>query len=182
VLRAGHVVVAAGAWSDHVLERLGWHAGVRPVRGQIALLNVPAPLFRRVLLSGSEYVVPRPDGRILVGSTEEEVGFRNETTAEAIQHLLGLAIRLVPALANAPLERCWAGLRPGSPDGRPFLGLVPGFANLYLAAGHFRSGLQLSLITGILMKELLLGKPPTLDLVPFRLDRPRHDATPKFSG
>ncbi|NUQ39673.1 MAG: FAD-binding oxidoreductase, partial [Caldilineales bacterium] len=72
------------------------------------------------------------------------------------------------------IERTWSGLRPGSPDGKPLLGRVPGTENLFAATGHFRSGLQLSAITGILMKELLLGQPTSLNLDPFRLDR-THD-------
>jgi glycine oxidase len=124
-----------------------------------------------VLLWGSRYLVPRPDGRVLVGSTEEDVGFEKRTTAAAIAELLLLASHLVPGLASAHVERCWAGLRPGSPDGLPFLGAVPGFDNLFVAAGHFRAGIQLSPATALVMKELLLGQAPTLPMEPFRLDR-----------
>jgi glycine oxidase len=171
-LLAGRYVLAAGAWTDALLELVGWQPGIHPVRGQIALLNTGAPLFRRILLQGARYLVPRPDGRVLVGSTEEEAGFDKRTTAAAIADLLTLATGLVPALADAHLEHCWAGLRPGSPDGLPFLGAVPGLENLFVAAGHFRSGLQLSPATGLVLKELLLGQPLTVPLEPFRLDRP----------
>jgi glycine oxidase len=100
--------------------------------------------------------VPRPDGRFLVGSTEEEAGFDKRTTATASRDLSALGCHLVPGLAEAHLERCWAGLRPGSPDGLPYLGAVPGLENLFVAVGHFRSGIQLSPGTGFGMKELLL--------------------------
>jgi glycine oxidase len=171
-LVAGRFVVAAGAWTDALLQPLGWTPGVRPIRGQIALLNAGPPLFRRVLMSGPRYLVPRPDGRVLVGSTEEDVGFRKQTTAGAIHDLIAFATALVPGMADAHVERCWAGLRPGSPDGLPFIGPVPGFDNGFVAAGHFRAGIQLSLGTALVLKELLLGHPPTLSLEPFRLDRP----------
>lgn len=167
-------LIAAGAWADQLLESLGLRTGVRPVRGQIVLLNTQRPLFRHVLIWGSRYLVPRPDGRVLVGSTEEQVGFDKHNTAAGVRGLLDLAVRLVPGLADATLERCWAGLRPGSPDGLPFLGRVPGCDNLYVAAGHFRAGLQLSPGTGLVMKELLLGQPPSLPLEAFRLDRAGH--------
>jgi glycine oxidase len=167
----GRFVIATGAWSDGLLEPLGWRPGVRPVRGQIALLNTGRPLLRHVLLWGSRYLVPRPDGRVLVGSTEEDAGFDKRPTAAAVGELLALACTLVPALAGAPLERCWAGLRPGTPDGLPYLGPVPGFDNLLVAAGHYRSGIQLSPATALVLKELLLGQPLTFPLEPFRLDR-----------
>src|SRR5262249_30261330 len=122
----------------------------------------------------SQYLVPRPDGRVLVGSTEEDVGFDTRTTAEAIHNLLHLAINLVPGLARAPVERCWAGLRPGSPDGRPFLGPVPGCTNLFVAAGHFRSGIQLSAGTGMVMKELLLDQNLSVPIEAFGIERICH--------
>jgi glycine oxidase len=171
VAGAGQFLLAAGAWSDTLLARTGWRPGIRPVRGQIALLNAGVTRFRRILVWGSRYLVPRPDGRVLVGSTEEEVGFDKRTTTAAIMDLLALACQLIPGLANAHLERCWAGLRPGSPDGLPYLGPVPGLDNLFVAAGHFRSGIQLSPATGLVMKELLLGQPLTVELEAFRVDR-----------
>ena len=152
---------------------LGWRPGIHPVRGQIALLNSDVPVLRRILLWGLRYVVPRADGRVLIGSTEEHAGFNKQTTAAAIADLLALGCQLAPGLAEARVERSWAGLRPGSPDGLPFLGSVPGFSNVYIAAGHFRAGIQLSPGTGLVMKELLLGQPLTVPLDAFRLDRSR---------
>jgi glycine oxidase len=168
---AAHFVLAAGAWADSILHPLGWRLGVKPVRGQIALLNTRTPLVRHIILHGSCYLVPRPDGRVLVGSTEEDAGFDKRTTAVAIADLLALAVRLVPGLAMAQVECSWAGLRPGSPDGSPYLGKAPGLENLFVAAGHFRSGIQLSAVTGLLMKELILGEPITIPLDAFRVDR-----------
>jgi glycine oxidase len=170
-IEASRYVLAAGAWTEALLEQVGWRPGVRPVRGQIALLQAPAPLFRRVLMLGARYLVPRSDGRVLAGSTEEDVGFDKRTTAGAIGDLLAFASALVPALAATHVERAWAGLRPGSPDGLPFLGRVPDFDNLFIAAGHYRAGIQLSPGTALVLKELLLGQKLTVPLEPFRLDR-----------
>ncbi len=168
-------LIAAGAWSDQLLAPLGITTGIAPVRGQIALLNPGKPLFRRVLIWGARYLVPRLDGRVLAGSTEENAGFVKQTTAEGIDGLLRLAVKLVPALAQADVERCWAGLRPGSPDGLPFIGRVPGIDNVYVAAGHFRAGIQLSPGTALLVKELLLGQPLTMPLEAFRVERIPRD-------
>lgn len=172
LLRADRYLVAAGAWSEALLGLAGCRIGVRPIRGQIALLHTSPPLLRRILLAGSEYLVPRPDGRVLIGSTEEDVGFKKHTTAGAVQELLRMGTKLVPGLAEAPVERCWAGLRPGSADGKPYIGPAPGFRNLFAATGHFRSGIQLSPGTAMVMKELLVGAAPSLPLEAFRLDRP----------
>ena len=170
-IEADQFLIATGAWTSGLLSPVGLHAGIHPVRGQIALLNTGRPLLTRILLQGKRYLVPRNDCRVLVGSTEEDVGFENRTTAMAIQGLLAFAQALVPELANADVERCWAGLRPGSADGLPFLGRVPGIHNLFVAAGHFRSGIQLSPATGLVMTELMVGKKPTIPLDAFRLDR-----------
>jgi glycine oxidase len=170
-LSAGRYLVAAGAWSEGLLEPLGWRPGIRPVRGQIALLDTGVRGVRPVLLLGKRYLVPRTDGRLLVGSTEEDAGFDARPTAGGVGDLLAFAASIVPALAEAPLERCWAGLRPGSPDGMPFLGRVPGYGNLFVAAGHFRAGLQLSPATGLVLSELLLDRPPSVPVEAFRPDR-----------
>jgi glycine oxidase len=170
-LTAGRYLVASGAWSDALLAQVGWRPGIRPVRGQIALLNSGVAPFRRVLMLGKRYLVPRPDGRVLIGATEEEAGFDKRTTARAVRDLLDFGIALVPGLADAPLERSWAGLRPGSPDGLPFLGRVPGVENLFVAAGHFRAGIQLSPGTGLVMTDVMLGRPPAVAVEPFRLGR-----------
>ena len=156
-----------------LLAGLGWHLDIHPVRGQIALLNPVSRLFQHVLMWGPRYLVPRQDGRVLAGSTEEHAGYDTHTTVRAQQELLAFACRLVPGLANAALERGWAGLRPGSPDGLPFIGPVPGYDNLLVAAGHFRAGIQLSPGTAQLLKEIILNQPPVIPIEPFRLDRRR---------
>ena len=173
VLSGDTFLVTAGAWTDRLLEPLGCRLNIQPVRGQIALLNPGTPLFRRVLMWGAQYLVARPDGRVLVGSTEEHAGFEKNTTASSIGVLLALAQRLVPGLAEATLEKTWAGLRPGSPDGLPFIGPAPGFDNLLVAAGHFRAGIQLSPGTALLLTESILRQPLSLPLDAFRLDRSR---------
>jgi glycine oxidase len=171
-LTAGRYLIATGAWTEALLEPLGFRPGIRPIRGQIALLNTGVGEVRPLLLHGKRYLVPRGDGRVLIGSTEEDAGFAARTTAAAIADLLEFATTLVPEWSNAAVERCWAGLRPGSPDGKPFLGVVPGVDNLFVAAGHFRAGIQLSPATALVMKELLLDETPTIPLDEFRLDRP----------
>lgn len=170
-VRADDFLIAAGAWTAALLDPLGCHLDIQPVRGQIALLSCPAPPIQRILLCSSRYLVPRSDGRVLAGSTEEHAGFDKRTTAEGLRDLLGLACELVPALAQAPLEKSWAGLRPGSPDGLPFLGPVPGYDNLFVAAGHFRAGIQLSPGTATVLKQMILGQPLAIPMDAFLVGR-----------
>lgn len=170
-LRAGRYCVTGGAWTQTLLARLGRSVPIKPIRGQIVLLSGGRRVLKQVINDGHRYLVPRNDGRILVGSTEEDAGFDKRNTAEAIGGLLNFAVNLVPALADHTVERTWAGLRPCSADGLPYLGQVPGLENAYIAAGHYRQGLHLSPATAVVMSELLRGEQPQVDLTPFRVDR-----------
>ncbi len=170
-LKCRHVVIAAGAWSESLLKGLGTQVPTPPVKGQIVLLRCDTPRLRRIVELGKQYLVPRDDGRVLVGSTEERVGFDTRSTAVAVRELIDVALRLCPVLAEAEVERTWAGLRPGNHDGRPYLGLVPGFENLVVATGHQRAGLQLSTGTAQVVGNLLLGRRCEIDLGPFRPER-----------
>lgn len=163
--------LTAGAWTYELLQQLGISTGIMPVRGQMVMFKCDAPLFRRVLNEGPRYLVPRDDGRVLVGSTEEEVGFDKSNTNEAVGELIDLARGLVPALTDAPVVKTWAGLRPGSFDGFPYVGAIPGFDNAFAAAGHFRSGLHMSPGTAVVMSQLMLDEPVDVDLSAFRVGR-----------
>jgi glycine oxidase len=167
----GHLIVAAGAWSGRLLGEIGVRAPTPPLKGQIVLLRHDRPLLRRIVEHDRNYLVPREDGRVLVGATEEDAGFDTRPTAVAARDLLDEAIGLCPALAQAEVEATWAGLRPGSIDTRPYIGLAPGFRNLIVATGHKRAGLQLSPGTAELVADLVLGRKPRVDLEAFRVDR-----------
>ncbi|HTN04189.1 MAG TPA: glycine oxidase ThiO [Planctomycetaceae bacterium] len=161
-LSAAEYLVTGGAWTGNLLATLGLSVPVKPIRGQIVLLQQRPLTFRCVIQEGHRYLVPRPDGRVLIGATEEDVGFNRQTTASAVAGLIQFACDVVPDLASASVEQSWAGLRPHAPDGLPFLGRVAGWQNLSIAAGHYRNGLEMSPITAVLMRQLLLGEPLTL--------------------
>jgi len=165
ILRAERVVLTSGAWTGHLLP-----LQIRPIRGQMLLLRV-APGPRPILTCGKRYLVPRGDGRLLVGSTEEDVGFAAYTTHEALAELHRFAVSLCPALADATVEGSWAGLRPASGDGLPYIGPVPAQPRWYVAAGHFRAGLQLSPGTALYLCHLFTGQPEPFDTRDFRVDR-----------
>ena len=137
----------------------------------MAQLQVSPMMFTRVIEQGRRYIVPRADGLLLVGSTMEVAGFEKKTTADGMSSLLKFAKSIVPELGQCEVVRCWAGLRPGSPDELPFLGRVPNFENLFIGAGHFRCGLQMSPGTGAVLNDLLMDREPVIDLAGLNVDR-----------
>jgi glycine oxidase len=171
VLSADRYCVTAGAWTQQLLAQLGVSTGILPIRGQMVLFDCGRRIVQRIINEGSRYLVPRDDGRLLAGATEEEVGFDKRTTEEAIADLTSFACGLVPALGACRIEQAWAGLRPASFDGLPYLGPLPGLSNAFVAAGHFRSGLALSPGTAVVMGQLMAGERTAIDLAPFRVGR-----------
>jgi glycine oxidase len=165
------VVLATGPWAGLEGAGLAVPAPVTPVRGQIAALRPAKLLLDSVVRGADAYLVPRRDGRVLVGATEERVGFDRRVTAEGLRSLLAAAPALVPALADACFEAAAAGLRPVTPDGLPLLGPAPGLEGLVLALGHSRNGILLSAITGQLVADLVSGKALPAAARAFRPDR-----------
>ncbi len=158
------VVNCAGAWSGQ-LPPLPFPT--RPVKGQmLSLAGASRNLVRHVIRTPEIYLVPRSDGRILVGATVEEAGYDKRTDAATIQRMRQAAIHLVPALAQARMLEAWAGLRPGSPDNLPMLGAtrIPGY---FVATGHFRDGILLTPITAQVMAQMVTGGQPEYDVAPF---------------
>jgi glycine oxidase len=153
---AEFVVVAAGAWTGR-LPGLPGPVPVRPVRGQMLTLDAGASLPHRVLEARDVYLVPRQDGRLLAGATVEEAGFEAACTPEARTALHAAAARLVPSLAGASVREHGCGLRPGTPDGNPVMGAVPGAEGLMIATGHFRNGILLAPWTGAALARLMAG-------------------------
>ncbi len=168
------VVLAGGAWTGALL---GEHAGlvrVVPVLGQMILFRASPGTVRPTVLHKGRYLVPRRDGRVLAGSTLEYVGFDKRTTEAALSELRRAAVKLIPALADAPVERHWAGLRPGSPNGVPFIGAHSEIRGLYVNAGQFRNGVVLGPGSARLMADIVLERSPILDPADYALDLPRN--------
>jgi len=168
VVGADQFILAGGAWLAGLGAGNGVTIPVSPVRGQmLAVQQTPSPI-RHIIYSQDGYLVPKPDGSIWVGATEEHsAGFDAAVTVDGLRSLLSVADRLVPPLGRASYIRSWAGLRPCSSDRLPILGPYPGFDNLHVATGHFRNGILLSLITGRLMADLLTSGSVPPELAPF---------------
>lgn len=163
--------VTTGAWASQLLGPIGIDSGVMPVRGQMVLYKLDAPIFPMVINDGHRYLVPRDDGHVLAGSCEEEVGFDPRTTPAMIEQLHTWANGICPALTSDRIARTWAGLRPGSFDSYPYLGTLHPFENAFIAAGHFRHGLHWSPATALLMFQWMSGQPTEIDLGPFCVQR-----------
>jgi glycine oxidase len=161
------VVNCAGAWSGQFPP---YKFPTRPVKGQMLAVISRRNLIRHVLRSPEVYIVPRSDGRILIGATVEEAGYDKRALPDTIRGMYRAAIELVPALAEARMHEDWAGLRPGTPDGLPILGSTetPGY---YVATGHFRDGILLTPITALLMTQIITGETPAADLRAFSVER-----------
>jgi glycine oxidase len=168
-IEGAQVVDAAGAWAAFP-GALGFEVPVVPVKGQIVEVRLPGTPLASVVLGEDVYVVPRPDGSALLGSTLEHTGFRKEVTAGAVAGLVASAARLLPEVASARFVAAWAGLRPGTPDGWPILGASP-VEGLFLATGHYRSGILLALATASHLAALLVEGRGSEDLAPFSVER-----------
>jgi len=167
---AGNVVVAAGSWST-LVEGTGLPtSAVKPARGQIVQLVVPSPVQHTIVWGPRAYLCPRDDGRVLIGSTLEFVGYQRGVTARAIRDLIDAAITDVPALEGASFDRAWSSFRPYTEDQLPLLGktATPG---LWFASGHFRNGILLSPITAEIVSALALGEAPPVDIGAFDVAR-----------
>lgn len=167
-LQAPIVVNCAGAWAGQVAPH---KFPTRPVKGQMLAVSAPEGLnLRHVVRLPSVYVVPRSDGRILIGATQEEAGFDRSVEPKTIEGLHRAAAGIVPALGSARVLESWSGLRPGTPDALPILGptATPGY---FVATGHFRNGFLLAPLTAQAMAMVVRGSEPPVDIARFSPSR-----------
>ena len=161
---APKVINCAGAWSGQIKP---CRLPTRPVKGQMLCLAMPSrTLIKHVVRSPKAYLIPRSDGRLLIGATVEEAGFDKRTDPAAIQRLHHAAVKLVPQLRDARILEDWAGLRPGTPDALPILGATE-TRGYYVATGHFRDGILLAPVTAEVMCAVIEGREPGHDLEAF---------------
>ncbi|KIA79343.1 hydrogen cyanide synthase [Chromobacterium piscinae] len=166
------LINAGGSWAAELSR---WATGrtipVKPVKGQIVLSEKMPKLLRGCITTSDCYIAQKDNGEILIGSTTEDKGYDTAITYPEINGLVQGAIRCVPELANVNIKRCWAGLRPGTPDELPILGPEDGIQGYLNACGHFRTGILTSAITGVLLNGLVRGEPLPQDITPFLAGR-----------
>lgn len=162
-LDADQVVICTGAWTGELLKELSTPPDIRPVRGQMLLYKTEPGTISRITLEEQRYIIPRRDGHVLFGSSMEEVGFDKSTTPEMRAELHALLCKRFPVMCDRPLVRHWAGLRPGSPAGVPYIARHPRLHNLFVNAGQFRNGVVLAPASARLAADLILERKPIID-------------------
>ncbi len=159
-------VIAAGCWSGKIASYLDFDISILPAKGQIVLIESVTPIIGRTIDGLGIYIVPRTDGKILLGATVEMVGYDKTPTVNGVKQMIDAAIVIAPELAECKFDQTWVGLRPYYKKG-PCLGYIPGFDNVILASGHYKNGILLAPITGKLISELITSGNTSLLLTPF---------------
>jgi glycine oxidase len=166
-MEARTVVLAAGVWSPEMARSVGLNLPVKPVKGQILSLRALGRTPRQVLWGGECYLVPRPDGEIVLGSTEEEGNYDARPTLAGMHRLTDAALEVVPAAGGFVVEGTWAGLRPAAPDRYPIVGWSDSVEGLFIATAHYRNGVLLGPLTGQRVAQHVLSGAPLGELAPY---------------
>ncbi len=173
----GQIVLTTGSWTGRLWQQLfadqqSTQPKINPVKGQMLLFEAQPDTLDTMVLDDAHYLIPRRDGKILAGSTVEQADFDKSTDPETKAHLTHFAHQLLPALQQFPIIAHWAGLRPGTEQGIPYIAKHPELKNLSINAGHFRNGLTLAPASAELLTDLLFDRPPKLDPTPYQFNAP----------
>lgn len=166
------LIISAGAWTGKLISKLfpnPQEFKISPIKGQMLLFDANPYTLSHMVLDNDNYLIPRLDGKILVGSSVEFSQFDKSTTTESKDKLYTFATDLFPVLKDFPLSNHWAGLRPGTKQGIPYINNHPEIANLWINAGHFRNGLAMGPASAQLIADLILQRKPCVDPEPYKL-------------
>ena len=170
-IAAENFVLAAGIWSADLARAAGLDLPIGPIKGQIVTLRALSPFPRHVIWSGECYLVPRVDGQVVLGATEEDGNYDPRPTLAGLGMLAEAALEYLPWAGQLAVESMWAGLRPASPDRYPIVGRAPGLENLILATAHYRHGVLLGPLTGRVVAGLAQGETLPPEWAPFGPER-----------
>lgn len=173
---ADQFVLATGAWSAQWSEQLEIKIPVAPVQGQMLLFKTPKEWLPTMCMNKVMYLIPRQDGHIVCGSSMQQCGFDTQTTAETLAHIKASCLEMVPELTEFPIVKSWAGLRPSSPHGVPYIGQMPNIDNLWANFGHFRNGLCMGPASAQLLAELMTGETLSFNAADYSPERLYQDA------
>ncbi|MBK0064960.1 MULTISPECIES: NAD(P)/FAD-dependent oxidoreductase [unclassified Acinetobacter] len=170
-IQADQFVLATGAWSQDWTEQLNLEIPVQPVQGQMVLFKAPAHWLPTMCMNKVMYLIPRQDGHIVCGSSMAYCGFNTLPDAKTRHNIVEACLEMVPELSQFPIVKQWAGLRPSSPTGIPYIGAVPEVNNLWMNVGHFRNGLCMGPASAQLLRQLMLKQPTFIDPTPYSPER-----------
>lgn len=168
---ADQFVLATGAWSEQWAEQLAVDIPVHPVHGQMLLFKTPAHWLPTMCMNQVMYLIPRLDGHIVCGSSMARQGFSTCLNPQTSENILQACLQMVPELAQFPIVKQWSGLRPGSPEGIPYIGQMPQITNLWANFGHYRNGLCMGPAAARLLRQLMLQQPTLIDPQPYSPER-----------
>ncbi|EPG37068.1 glycine oxidase ThiO [Acinetobacter colistiniresistens] len=164
---ADQVVISSGAWSQHWAHQLQCNIPVHPVQGQMLLFKAPENWLPTMCMNRVMYLIPRQDGHIVCGSSMADTGFSTMVDEQTQQDILTACLEMVPELEQFPIVKRWAGLRPSSPHGIPYIGAMPELENLWANFGHFRNGLCMGAGSARLLRQLILGQETLVDPIAY---------------
>lgn len=171
-LYAEHIVMACGAWTPSFAEKLQLSLHMYPVKGECVAVTTETSLLQTTVFAKNGcYIVPKANNRLVIGASAIAHSFAKTVQACSVHHLLARAMHLVPHIAQATFEKAWAGIRPQTKDGNPYIGAHPQYSNVFVVTGHYRNGILLSAITGRCVSDMLEGKEAPFDMTPFSLTR-----------
>lgn len=172
-LSVNQLIISTGAWTGELFKQLfktdTIQPAISPVKGQMLLFKAEPDTLKMMILAGDNYLIPRRDGHILAGSTVEHHGFDKSISQTAKQQLQQFALNLLPALKHYPLVNHWAGLRPATSSGIPYIDRHPELENIFINAGHFRNGLVMGPASAQLVGDIVLNRANTLNKEPYSL-------------
>ncbi|NNG81398.1 glycine oxidase ThiO [Acinetobacter sp. ANC 5378] len=174
-IQADQIVIATGAWSAHWSQQLNITIPVKPIQGQMLLFKTPEQWLPTICMNKVMYLIPRQDGHVVCGSSMDELGFEHRPNMQTQQHIYKACLEMVPELEQFPIVKQWAGLRPGSPTGVPYIGKMPELENLWANFGHFRNGLCMGPASARLLRQLMLEQPTCVDPTAFSTQRLKSD-------
>jgi len=170
-LHANEYIICGGAWSPQLVPSIAQQPSISPVKGQMICFPPIDISNLCMVMDGNRYIIPRKDGRVVVGSTREHTGFDATTSQMAFDELRDFAQQLYPALSNIEPDAHWAGLRPSSPNSIPYICRVEPFNNLSLNAGHYRNGIVTAPASAELMADIVLNRATKIDRLPYQIIR-----------
>lgn len=168
---ADQFVITTGAWSEHWAIQLNLNIPVHPVQGQMLLFKTPEQWLPTMCMNKVMYLIPRQDGHIVCGSSMNEIGFDQRPSVHTLQDIYKASIEMVPELSQFPIVQQWAGLRPSSPTGVPYIGIMPNIDNLWANFGHYRNGLCMGPASARLLRQMILKQKTLSDIQPYSTDR-----------